>query len=149
MIDETDKKIIKLLGNNAKASLQEVAHECHLSPAAIHLRIKKLEEQKVILGARLIIDPVKLGYQTMAFIGVFFERAGLYKSVKGELEKIPEIVECSYTTGNYSLLLKMYCRDNYHLMDILSNQIQNISGIARTETFICLDSSFERNLIPG
>lgn len=148
MFDDTDKKIIRILGNNAKASLQEVAQECHLSPAAIHLRIKKLEEQKVILGARLIIDPAKLGYQTMAFIGVYFERAGLYRSVKTELIKILEVVECSYTTGNYSLLLKLYCRDNYHLMDILSNQIQNIPGIARTETFICLENSFERNLIP-
>lgn len=147
MIDETDKKILNILGNNARASLQEIAHQCHLSPAAIHLRVKKLEDQKVIIGSKLILDPIKLGLQTMAFIGVFFEKAGMYKSVKKELELIPEIIECSFTTGNYSLLLKIYCRDNHHLMDVLSNKIQVITGIARTETFICLDQSFERMVV--
>lgn len=148
MIDETDKKILSILGNNARASLQEIAHHCHLSAAAIHLRVEKLEEQKVIIGSKLLLDPIKLGYQTMAFIGVFFEKAGLYKSVKRELEQVPEIIECSFTTGNYSLLLKIYCRDNHHLMDVLSNKIQVIPGIARTETFICLDHSFERMIVP-
>ncbi len=148
MTDNLDRQILTILGTNARASLQEIAHKCHLSPAAIHLRIKKMEDQKVITGSKITLDPIKLGYQTMAFIGVFFERAGLYKSVRKELEKIPEIIECSFTTGNYSLLLKVYCRDNHHLMDVLSNSIQVIPGIARTETFICLDQAFERMIVP-
>jgi len=108
--------------------------------------MKKVEEQGNIQGYQASIRYEDMGYKTASFIGVFLERAGLYKQVVAELEKIPEVLECSFTTGNYSLLLKIICRDNRHLMDILSNQVQTISGIARTETFVILESPIDRKL---
>jgi Lrp/AsnC family transcriptional regulator for asnA, asnC and gidA len=144
VIDELDKKILNILGNDTRASLSEIAKVCEVSSAAIHQRIKKLEETKVIIGSRLILDPKKLGINTIAFVGVFFEKAGYYKKVLIQLEKIPQITECNFTTGNYSLLLKICCQDNQHLMEVLSNNIQNIDGIARTETFICLENPIDR-----
>lgn len=146
-IDELDKKILNILAKDARTSLSDIAKECDVSSAAIHQRFKKLEETKVILGSRLIVDPKLLGINTMAFVGVFFEKAGYYKKVLKQLEKIPQIVECSFTTGNYSLLLKICCKDNQHLMDVLSNSIQNIDGIARTETFICLENPIDRSVV--
>lgn len=145
-LDDMDRKILHLLSQDVKTPLNELAKVCEISSAAIHQRIKKLEENKVIIGSRLIVDPGKLGFNTLAYVGIFFEKAGYYKKVLDQLKKIPEIIECSFTTGNYSLLIKIYCHNNNHLMDVLSNQIQNIDGIARTETFIALENPLDRSI---
>ena len=146
MLDETDRKILNVLSKDAKASLKQIGDACFLSSAGVHLRLKKLEEQGIITGSKYILDHSKMGYQTQSFIGVYFDRANIYRSVSKALYAIPEVIECSYTTGNFSLLIKVLCRDNKHLTEILSNQIQTIEGIARTETFICLEQTFQREI---
>ncbi len=145
-LDKTDRKILSMLSENARIPFLEIARECGISGAAVHQRVKKLQEEKILLGTKLLINPTSLGYKTMAYIGIFLERANLYRTVLEELKKVPEIVECSFTTGNYSLFIKIYSQDNQHLMELLSSKVQSISGIARTETFICLEHSFEREL---
>jgi len=147
MIDSTDQKILNILSQDAKASLKWIGNACNLSAAAVHLRIKKLEEQKVVVGSKSIIDNYKLGYQTQSFIGIYFDRANMYQKVSKALYEIPEVVECNYTTGNFSLLVKVVCKDNQHLTEVLSKKIQVIDGIARTETFISLEQTFSRNVI--
>lgn len=146
MIDATDRKILNVLSKDAKASLKQIGDACHLSTAGVHLRLKKLEESGIITGSKYTLDHFKMGYQTQSFIGVYFDRANIYRKVSKALFEIPEVVECSYTTGNFSLLIKVLCRDNKHLTEILSNQIQTIEGIARTETFICLEQTFQREI---
>lgn len=146
MLDNTDRKILNFLSKDARASLKQIGDACHLSSAGIHLRLKKLEEQGIITGSRFTIDHFKIGYQTQSFIGIYFDRANIYRKVSHALLAIPEVIECSYTTGNFSLLIKVMCRDNKHLTEILSNQIQTIEGIARTETFICLEQTFQREI---
>jgi Lrp/AsnC family transcriptional regulator for asnA, asnC and gidA len=146
MIDNTDRKILNLLSMDARASLKQIGDACHLSTAGVHLRLKKLEDQGIITGSKCTIDNSKIGYQTQSFIGIYFDRANIYRKVSQALFAIPEVVECSYTTGNFSLLIKVLCKDNKHLTEILSNQIQLIEGIARTETFICLEETFKREI---
>lgn len=146
MIDATDRKILNLLTKDARSSLKQLGDACHLSSAGVHLRLKKLEEQGVITGSKYTLDYFKMGYQTQSFIGIYFDRANIYRKVSSALQAIPEVIECSYTTGNFSLLIKVLCRDNKHLTEILSNQIQTIEGIARTETFICLEQTFQREI---
>jgi Lrp/AsnC family transcriptional regulator for asnA, asnC and gidA len=146
MIDDIDKNIIRNLSLNAKMSMSEIASKCELSTAGVHQRIKKLEDSGIIKGSKIMLDTEKLGLSTMAFVGLFLEKAGLYHEVVKEVAKIKEVVECSFTTGNYSLLVKVYCRDNTHLMDVLSNKIQNLKGLARTETFICLEHPIDRSI---
>lgn len=146
MTDTTDRKILNVLSKDAKASLKQIGDACHLSTAGVHLRLKKLEESGIITGSKYTLDHFKMGYQTQSFIGVYFDRANIYRKVSKALFEIPEVVECSYTTGNFSLLIKVLCRDNKHLTEILSNQIQTIEGIARTETFICLEQTFQREI---
>ncbi len=146
MIDEVDKKILNILSQDAKASLKWIGNQCNLSAAAVHLRLKKLEKQKIITGSKSVIDTYKLGYQTQSFIGIYFDRANMYKKVSKALYQIPEVVECNYTTGNFSLLVKVMCRDNQHLTQVLSEKIQVIDGIARTETFIALEQTFNRSI---
>ena len=145
-IDSLDKKIIKMITKNARVPYLEVARECHVSGAAIHQRIQKLTKLGVITGSKFTIEPKKIGYKTCAYMGIFLEQASLYNNVLEELKKIQEITQCHFTTGNYSVFIKIFARDNEHLKTILSDKIQLISGIARTETFISLEEGFNRSI---
>ena len=145
-IDSLDKKIIKMITKNARIPYLEVARECNVSGAAIHQRIQKLTRMGVITGSKFTIEPKKIGFKTCAYMGIFLEQASLYNAVLKELKKIPEITQGHFTTGNYSIFIKIFARDNEHLKSILSDKIQLISGIARTETFISLEEGFNRSI---
>ncbi|MBP5724113.1 MAG: Lrp/AsnC ligand binding domain-containing protein [Bacteroidales bacterium] len=145
-IDEIDKKILKLLSSDARIPFLEIARNCGISGAAIHQRVSKLEDSGLIKGSCYLMNETALGYTTCAYVGVHFEKGGVYRSVLEELKKIKEIVECHYTTGNLGLLMKIYAKDNSHLMQILSNQVQQISGVASTETFISLEQPILRQV---
>lgn len=145
-IDEVDQKILSYLIKNARMPFLEIARECGISGAAIHQRVKKLEDAGIIDGSRFIVKPQALGYEVCAFIGILLDHAHQYKSVVKEIEAIPEIVECHFTTGNYTFFVKLLCRDNQHLMDVLINTLQNIPGISKTETFISLEQTVDREI---
>jgi Lrp/AsnC family transcriptional regulator for asnA, asnC and gidA len=145
-IDGIDKEILRDLMDDARKPILQIANRIGISGAAIHQRLKKLEEAGVISGSKFIIDHKVLGYKTMAFVGVYLDKASSnYEAVK-ELRKIPEVLECHYTTGNWSILIKIICRDNEHLMQLLNQKIQPISGVSRTETFISLEQQIERQI---
>lgn len=144
LIDELDKKILSLVAKNARIPYLEVARECNVSGAAIHQRIQRLIKLGVITGSEFIINPKSIGLLTCAYMGIYLTKAGLYNDVLKQLEQIPEIVECHYTTGEYSLFIKVVTRDNEHLKDILAEKLQKIEGIERTETFISLEENFKR-----
>jgi Lrp/AsnC family transcriptional regulator for asnA, asnC and gidA len=93
-----------------------------------------------------VVDTKVLGYSTMAFIGIYLEKASSNPEVVKELKKIPEVLECHYTTGNWSILIKIICRDNEHLMQLLNKKIQPIDGVSRTETYISLEQQIERQI---
>lgn len=145
-VDVIDKKILNLLMENARMPFLEIARICGISGAAIHQRVNKLEDAGLFKGSKYIIEERALGYNTCAYIGVHFEKGSVYASVVELIKQIPEVVECHYTTGTYALFLKIYARDNHHLMQILSNQIQNVEGIASTETFISLEQTIQRQI---
>jgi Lrp/AsnC family transcriptional regulator, regulator for asnA, asnC and gidA len=143
-IDATDRKILSFLIKNARTPFLEIARACGISGAAIHQRYNKLEELGIISGSKFMIKPKAVGYDICAFVGVYLEKAHIYKNVIKDIDKIPEVTECHFTTGTWALLLKIYCTDNQHLMNVLVNTIQNIPGVARTETFISLDQTIDR-----
>jgi len=145
-VDAIDKKILSHLIQNARTPFLEIARDCGISGAAIHQRVRKLEDLGVIKGSKFIITPAAVGYDICVFIGVHLTKAHVYDEVVSRLKEIPEIVECHYTTGAYAILLKLYCQDNQHLMNILVNTIQNIDGVARTESFISLEQAINREL---
>ncbi|MDR1054685.1 MAG: Lrp/AsnC ligand binding domain-containing protein [Prevotellaceae bacterium] len=145
-VDPIDQKILANLVNNARTPFLEIARECGISGAAVHQRVKKMEEAGIIVGSQLIVKPKALGYDICAFVGVQLAQANMYKGVIEILRNIPEVVECHFVTGDYVVLLKVYCRDNDHLMGILINTIQNIPGVSKTNTFMSLDQAFERQV---
>jgi Lrp/AsnC family transcriptional regulator, regulator for asnA, asnC and gidA len=145
-IDTLDRKILSLISKNARIPYLEVARECNVSGAAIHQRIQRLSDFGIINGSEFILNPKKIGYSTCAFMGVFLEKASYYQEVMNELEKIPEIVECHYTTGNYAIFVKILTHDNDHLKEIIADRLQSITGIARTESFISLEERVKRQI---
>ncbi|MRI01874.1 AsnC family transcriptional regulator [Kriegella sp. EG-1] len=145
-IDGIDKKILKFLMNDARTPILEIARNIGISGAAIHQRLRKLESSGLMTGSKFIVNPKILGYTTMAYIGIFLDKAMSNPSAVKELEKIPEVLECHYTTGNWSILIKVLCKDNEHLMQLLNKKIQQIEGVSRTETFISLNQQINRQI---
>ncbi|SMC44061.1 Lrp/AsnC ligand binding domain-containing protein [Cellulophaga tyrosinoxydans] len=145
-IDGIDKKILRFLMTDARKPVLEIARKIGISGAAIHQRLRKLENSGLIAGSKFVINPKVLGYSTMAYVGIYLEKAMSNPVAVKALEQIPEVLECHYTTGNWSILIKVLCRDNEHLMQVLNNKIQQIDGVSRTETFISLDQQIERQI---
>ena len=145
-IDDIDRKILSFLVNNARMPFLEIARECGVSGAAIHQRVKKLENAGVITGSRLLVKPAALGLNVCAFINVTLTEDNKYPEVITALKHVPEVVECHFVTGRCALLLKVYCFDNNHLMNVILNTIQHIPYVQTTDTLISLDESFERQV---
>lgn len=145
-IDTLDLQIISEMMENAAISYAELGKKLFVSGGTIHVRIKKLEEYQIVKGTRLNVDLKQLGYDVIAFIGIFLEKSSLYDLVAEELHKIPEIVRLNYTTGNYSMFAQIVCKDINQLRHVLHDELQKIKGIERTETFISLEENFYRNV---
>ncbi|MDG1013771.1 MAG: Lrp/AsnC ligand binding domain-containing protein [Flavobacteriaceae bacterium] len=145
-IDGIDKTILRALMKDARTPVLEIARAVGISGAAIHQRLRKLENSGLISGSKFVINSKALGYTTMAFVGIFLDKAKSNSDAIKQLKRIPQVLECHYTTGNWSVLIKILCKDNEHLMSVLNKEIQTISGVSRTETFISLDQQIDRQI---
>ena len=146
-LDKLDFQIIQEMMEDAEISYADLGKKLFVSGGTIHVRIKKLEEHKVVKGKRLSVDLKSLGYDVIAFIGIYLEKSSLYDSVAKELKKIKQIVRLNYTTGNYSMFAEIVCKDIQELRFVLHDELQKIKGIERTETFISLEESLDRNVV--
>ena len=126
-LDSLDKKILKLIAEDARIPFLEVARSCNVSGAAIHQRIQKLNNK------------------TCAYMGLNLKNPEKFDAVVDELKKIPEVVECHYTTGDYDMFIKIYAVNNHHLLNIIHDRLQPL-GLSRSETIISFNSAFSRQL---
>ncbi|MBY0477281.1 MAG: Lrp/AsnC ligand binding domain-containing protein [Chitinophagaceae bacterium] len=145
-LDKLDLQIISEMMEDAQISYADLGKKLFVSGGTIHVRIKKLQEHGIVIGTRLNVDLKTLGYDITAFVGIYLEKSSLYDTVAKDLRKIPEIVRLNYTTGNYSMFIEVVCKDINQLRYVLHDALQKIKGIERTETFISLDESFNRNV---
>ena len=145
-IDKLDRKILGILSLNARIPFKDVAAECGVSRAAIHQRVQHLIENGVIVGSGFHVNPKSLGYTTCTYVGLNLERGSMYREVVERISSIPEVIECHFTTGSYTMLVKLFAKDNEHLMDLLNNKIQSIPGVVSTETLISLEQSIKREI---
>ena len=145
-IDKLDRKILGILSQNARIPFKDVAAECGVSRAAIHQRVQHLIENGVIVGSGFEVNPKSLGYTTCTYVGLNLERGSMYRKVVERINTIPEVIECQFTTGSYTMLVKLYAKDNEQLMDLLNNKLQSIPGVVSTETLICLEQSIKREI---
>ena len=144
-LDKLDEQILRLIADNARIPFLEVARACNVSGAAIHQRIQKLTNLGILKGSEFIIDPEKVGYETCAYIGLFLRDPEQFDSVTEALKCIPEVVECHYTTGQYDMFIKIYARNNHHLLNIIHDNMQNL-GLARSETIISFREAIKRQM---
>ncbi len=146
-LDKLDYQIIQEMMSNAEVSYADLGKKLFVSGGTIHVRIKKLEDSGIVQGRRLAVDLKALGYDVVAFIGVYLEKSSMYDAVAKELKKIPQVVRVNYTTGNYGMFIEIVCKDIQQLRFVLHDELQKIKGIDRTETIISLEESFNRNVI--
>lgn len=145
VLDTLDEQILKLIADNARIPFLEVARACNVSGAAIHQRIQKLTNLGILKGSEYVIDPEKIGYETCAYIGIYLKDPASFDAVTRALEAIPEIVECHFTTGKYDMFIKLYARNNHHLLSIIHDKLQPL-GLARTETLISFHEAIKRQM---
>jgi Lrp/AsnC family transcriptional regulator for asnA, asnC and gidA len=143
-IDNLDREILEILSKNARTAYTEIAEKLIVSPGTIHVRMKKMEAAGIVKGTEIVVDSAKLGFDLTTFIGVFLDKGASYQNVIKQLEAIEEIVEAYYTTGGYSIFLKVICRNTENLRKVLNEKIQKVEGIQRTETMISLEQSIRR-----
>lgn len=144
-LDKLDEQILRLIADNARIPFLEVARVCNVSGAAIHQRIQKLTSLGILKGSEFIIDPEKIGYETCAYIGLYLKDPGQSAVVTEGLKHIPEVVECHYTTGQYDMFIKIYARNNHHLLEIIHDKLQPL-GLSRSETIISFREAIKRQM---
>jgi Lrp/AsnC family transcriptional regulator, regulator for asnA, asnC and gidA len=144
--DKTDLAILTLLQQNAAMPYTEIAKQVHVSPGTVHVRMKKMEDLGIVRGSELRIDYSKIGFDVTAFLGVYLQKSSYYDQALKDLKNIPEVVNVHYTTGTYSMFVKIICRDTNHLREVLHDKLQKVNGIERTETIISLEESIDRNI---
>ena len=144
-MDKLDKQILRLIAGDARIPFLEVARACNVSGAAIHQRIQKLTQCGILKGSQFVIDPEKIGYETCAYIGLNLKNPENFDLVVEELKKIPEVVECHYTTGDFDMFIKIYALNNHHLLNIIHDKLQPL-GLSRSETIISFNSAIDRQL---
>ncbi|MGN0036503.1 MAG: Lrp/AsnC family transcriptional regulator [Bacteroidaceae bacterium] len=144
-LDRLDEQILKLIASNARIPFLEVARACNVSGAAIHQRIQKLTNLGILKGSEFVIDPEKIGYETCAYIGLYLKDPGQFEGVMTQLEKIPEVVECHFTTGQYDMFIKIYAKNNHHLLSIIHDKLQPL-GLSRTETLVSFHEAIKRQM---
>jgi Lrp/AsnC family transcriptional regulator for asnA, asnC and gidA len=145
-LDKLDLQIIQAMMQDAEVSYADLGKQFFVSGGTIHVRIKKLEELGIVQGKRLAVDLKVLGYDIIAFIGIYLEKSSMYDTVALALKNIPQVVRVNYTTGNYSMFVEIVCKDIQQLRFVLHDELQKIKGIERTETLISLEESFSRNV---
>lgn len=144
-LDYLDRKILHMISDDARIPFLEVARACNVSGAAIHQRIQKLQSLGIIKGSQFIIDPEKIGYETCAYIGLYLKDPSRFDEVVNELKRIPEVVECHYTTGGFDMFIKIYARNNHHLLTVIHDKLQPL-GLSRSETIISFNAAINRPL---
>lgn len=145
ILDRLDKKILRMVAEDARIPFLEVARACNVSGAAIHQRIQKLTNLGVLKGSQFVMDPEKIGYETCAYVGLYLKNPEDFDSVVEALREMPEVVECHYTTGEYDLFIKIYALNNHHLLDIIHDKLQPL-GLSRSETIISFKAIIDRPL---
>ena len=144
-LDALDKKSLKMIAADARVPFLEVARACNVSGAAIHQRVQKLTALGILKGSQFIVDPESVGFETCAYIGLYLKDPSTFEEVTLALKKIPEVVECHYTTGQYDMFIKLYARNNHHLLSIIHDKLQPLN-LARTETIISFNEAIQRQL---
>lgn len=144
-LDKVDTEILRKLADDGRKPYLEIARELGISGAAVHQRLQRLHSRGIVKGTECLINPSALGYDTCAYIGILLTDPTKYDKVISQLEMIPEVVECHFTTGHYDMFTKVVARNNDHLLQIIQKHFQKLDA-TRTETIISFKEVFKRQI---
>jgi Lrp/AsnC family transcriptional regulator, regulator for asnA, asnC and gidA len=146
-LDQYDLDILKILESDGRIPFSTIATEVGISNTMVHQRMAKLTEQGVLRGIRPVLDEKKLGYDWASFTSLTLDKDHNSERIIDALKKIPEVTECYYITGAYTLFIRISARNHEHMRNILYDQIDNIPGIAKTDSVMELGCAFRRNIV--
>ncbi|WP_338648171.1 Lrp/AsnC family transcriptional regulator [Flavobacterium sp. KS-LB2] len=146
IVDEFDINIIKELEKDGRMAYSAIAANLKISNTMVHQRINRLMEQGILTGIKPLINEKKVGYDWGSFTGITLNKDQDSDRIIEELKKIPEITECYYITGSFTLYIKIIAKDHEHMRKVLYEKIDNIPGIAKTDSIIELGCAFKRNV---
>ena len=144
-LDDIDKKILKILEEDARTPFSKIAKMLNLSESTIHIRIKRLKENGIIRGFYVDIDPEKIGYNVMAFVLIKADPKK-YESILKAISQYKEVYEIFYVTGEYYALLKVRVKDREELAAVL-DKIGNMDGVTSTYTMFVLRTIKENKAV--
>ncbi|MFA9488027.1 MULTISPECIES: transcriptional regulator AsnC [unclassified Mannheimia] len=147
-IDKLDQQILRCLIKDARIPYAEMAKGFGVSAATIHVRVEKMRQAGIIESTKIVVDERKLGYDVCCFIGIILKSAKDYDKVIAKLNEFDEVVEAYYTTGNYSIFIKVMTHTIEELHSVLAGKIQSIDEIQSTETLISLQNPILRGILP-
>jgi Lrp/AsnC family transcriptional regulator for asnA, asnC and gidA len=146
LLDDYDKKILIQLEKDGRKPYSEIAKNLNISNTMVHQRVTRMKKIGILKGAGIILDERKLGYEWSAFTGLVLKEDSDSKAIIEELRKIPEVTECYYITGQYTLYIRIVAKSNEHMRSVLYDKIDHISGILKTESMIDFGAAFKRNV---
>jgi Lrp/AsnC family transcriptional regulator for asnA, asnC and gidA len=145
-LDEFDKKILVQLEKDGRKPYSEIAKNLGISNTMVHQRVSRMKRIGVLKGAGIILDERKLGYEWGAFTGIVLKEDSDSKKIIEELKRIPEVTECYYITGQYTLYIRIVAKNSEHMRQVLYDKIDNIEGVLKTESLIDFGAAFKRNV---
>ncbi len=149
LTDQLDRQILRVLTLDARTPYAEMAKKFNVSAGTIHVRVEKMRQSGLIKGTKIRIDEQKLGYDVCCFVGVILKSAKDSNAVIQKLSQFDEIIEAYYTTGNYSIFLKVMTHTIEELHQLLSAKIQSLDEIQSTETIISMQNPIKRSINPS
>lgn len=145
-LDNYDKAILQKLESDGRTAFSLIATELDISHTMVHQRVQKMMDHGIIKGIRPLLDEKKIGFDWVSFTGLTLEKDHNSERIIDALKALPEVTECYYVTGAYTLFIRITARNHEHMRQVLYDKIDNIPGIAKTESFMELGTAFIRNV---
>ncbi|MBL7817318.1 MAG: Lrp/AsnC family transcriptional regulator [Saprospiraceae bacterium] len=146
-LDDFDIKILKYLEKDGRIAFSTIAAELGISNTMVHQRYNRMLDQGIVAGIKPMLNEKKIGYDWGAFTGITLDKDHDSVRIIEALKAIPEVTECYYITGTYTLYLRIIAKNHEHMREILYDKIDNIPGIAKTDSIIELGCAFKRNVV--
>jgi Lrp/AsnC family transcriptional regulator for asnA, asnC and gidA len=139
-LDDVDHQILDMLIENTRVPFTDIAKKLLISAGTVHVRVRKMEEARIITGSSLNVDYEKLGYSFIAYVGIFLNNTSQTKFVLERINEIPYVTVAHVTTGKFNIFCKIRARDTQHAKEVIF-MIDDIDGVYRTESMISLEES--------
>ena len=149
-LDDTDRRLLRVLQTDGRITNAELAKRCNLSPAATFERVRRLRERGVIAGYAALLDPAKVDLALTIFVEVLLDRttADVFDTFAAAIRRAPEVLECHMVAGGFDYLLKARVRDMNEYRLFLGELLSTARGVRETHTYAVMEEVKSVTAIP-